>query len=66
MKLATVILAVLLAACRSEAPPAPTSEQAAQLDEAEAMLNELSANEDLAANEEGPADRSTGPSNNSN
>jgi hypothetical protein len=59
MKLAPVILAMLLAACRNEAPPAPTSEQARQLDEAEAMLN------DLAANEEGPADRSTGPSNSS-
>jgi hypothetical protein len=65
MKLAPFLLAFLVAACRSEAPPAPTSEQAKQLDEAEAMLNELSANEDLAANEEGPADRSTGPSNSS-
>ena len=60
MKLTPVILAVLLTACRNEAPPAPTSEQAEQLDEAEAMLN------DLATNEEGPADRSTGPSNSSN
>ncbi len=56
MKLTPVLFALLLTACRSEAPPAPTSEQAAQLDEAEAMLN------DLAANEEGPADRSTSPS----
>ena len=66
MKSTLGIIALLLAACRNDAPPPPTSEQAAQLDEAEAMLNELSANEDLAANEEGPADRSTGPSNNSN
>jgi len=60
MKLLPVLLAVMLTACRSEAPPAPTSEQADQLDDAEAMLN------DLAANEEGPANRSTGPSNSSN
>ena len=60
MRLTPVMIALLLTACRSEAPLAPTSEQTEQLDEAEAMLN------DLAANEEGPADRSTGPSNNSN
>ena len=56
----SVLLAVLLTACHNEAPPAPNSEQAEQLDETEAMLNEL------AANEEGPADRSTGPSKSSN
>jgi hypothetical protein len=61
-----LFLAFLLAACGNEAPPPPTGEQAGQLDEAEAMLNALSANQDLAANEEGPADRSTGPSNSSN
>lgn len=55
-----ILAALLLSACRNEAPPAPTAEQANQLDDAEAMLN------DLAANEEGPADRSTGPSNSSN
>lgn len=59
MKLFSTLLALLLAACRNEAPPAPTSEQTEQLDEAEAMLNEL------AANEKGPADRSAGPSNSS-
>lgn len=57
MKSLPTLLAVLLLSCRSEAPPAPTSEQTEQLDDAEAMLD------DLAANEEGPADRSTGPSN---
>ena len=51
--------ALLLGACKGEQPPAPTSEQADQLNEAEAMLNEV------AENEEGPADRSTGPSNSS-
>jgi hypothetical protein len=48
-----------LAACRKEEPAAPTPEQSAQLNEAEDMLNAE------AANEEGPADRSTGPSNSS-
>ena len=46
---------LLTAACRDQRPPAPTSEQSAQLNDADAMLNNL-------ANEEGPADRSTGPS----
>ena len=52
-------LLVLTGACREQRPPAPTQQQSAQLNEAEKMLNEL------AANEEGPADRSTGPSNSS-
>ncbi len=57
MKFAIILVAVLLAGCRNDAPPTPSAEQANQLDDAEAMLN------DLAANAEGPADRSTGPSN---
>ncbi len=60
MRYLTLILALLLAACGDQGPPAPTSEQTIQLDDAEAMLN------DIAANEEGPADRSTGPSNKAN
>ena len=48
--------ALLVSACGREQPEAPTAEQSAQLNEAEDMLNS-------AANEEGPADRSTGPSN---
>jgi outer membrane lipoprotein-sorting protein len=59
MRFALILLLVLATGCRDQRPPAPTAEQANQLNEAEAMLN------DLAANEEGPADRSTGPSNNS-
>jgi hypothetical protein len=47
------------ASCNDRSPPAPTAEQNQQLNDAEQMLNEL------AKNEEGPADRSTGPSNQS-
>jgi hypothetical protein len=47
---------LLLTACREQRPPTPTQEQSAQLNEAEDMLN-------AAAHEEGPADRSPGPSN---
>jgi len=50
---------LLSASCRDQSPPAPSAEQSAQLNEAEDMLN------GLAANEEGPADRSAGPSNSS-
>jgi hypothetical protein len=53
----TVILLLLLSACGKEQPAAPTSEQSAQLNEAEDMLN------DVGPNEEGPEDRSPGPSN---
>ena len=51
---------LILAACKDKQPPAPTAEQSSQLNEAEDMLN------DMAKNEEGPADRSAGPSNQSN
>jgi hypothetical protein len=56
-KTGLLILALLLCSCRDQRPPAPSAEQADRLNEAEAMLN------NLATNEEGPADRSTGPSN---
>jgi hypothetical protein len=49
-------LAVFVSACRDERPPAPSAEQARQLNEAENMLD------NMAVNEKGPADRSTGPS----
>jgi hypothetical protein len=50
-------LALIVAACDRDRPPAPTEEQAAHLDEAEAMLN------DMAANEEGAAPAGAAPSN---
>jgi hypothetical protein len=60
MKYSVLGAVLLFAACGKEQPAAPTAEQSAQLNEAEDMLN------DVAANEEGPADRSTGPSNSTN
>jgi len=48
---------LILCSCQREQPAKPTAAQSAQLDDAEKMLNEV------AANEEGPVDRSTGPSN---
>jgi hypothetical protein len=59
MRFAVAMLLMLAGACRDQHPPAPTAEQADQLNDAESMLN------NVAANEEGPADRSTGPSNSS-
>jgi len=56
MRATLFYLALTLVGCRNQQPPAPTEEQAAQLNEAEDMLN-------AAANEERPMDRSTGPSN---
>ena len=53
---AILLALVVLTGCRKEAPAAPTSEQSAQLNEAEDMLN------DVAANEKGP-EQSPGPSN---
>jgi hypothetical protein len=49
---------LLLGSCREQRPPQPTAEQSDQLNDAENMLN-------AQANEEGPADRSAGPSNSS-
>jgi len=60
MRTMFLVAAILLAGCRDERPPAPSTAQNEQLNEAEDMLN------GLAANEEGPADRSASPSNRSN
>ena len=48
------------AACSDQRPPAPTAAEAARLNDAEAMLDNVAA--DPAVTREGPADRSTGPS----
>ena len=55
------LFAALLAlgACRDESPPPPTAEESAQLNEMDASLNAL------AANEEGPEANASGPSNSS-
>ncbi|NUQ18528.1 MAG: hypothetical protein HOP95_08770 [Sphingomonas sp.] len=58
MRIALLLIVLLLVSCRKEEPPAPTPEQSAQLNDAESMLNDL-------ATEEGPANRSAGPSNSS-
>jgi hypothetical protein len=57
MKQIVLATAVLLAACsREEQPQAPTAAESEQLNDAEAMLNEL-------AKEEGAAPEGTAPSN---
>ena len=58
MVLICLTSALWLPGCREQRPPAPNQEQSAQLNEAENLLN-------AEANEEGPADRSAGPSNSS-
>jgi hypothetical protein len=50
---------LLLAACKDQRPPTPTAEQSRQLNDAEDMLNSM------ASNEDGPADHSASPSNQS-
>jgi hypothetical protein len=59
MKRILFAAALLLVACRKDEPPAPTAEQADQLNEAEAMLNAM------AQNEEGPEANASSPSNSS-
>jgi hypothetical protein len=56
-----LIVCVLLAivGCKDQRPAAPTAEQSRQLNDAEEMLNSM------GNNEEGPADRSASPSNQS-
>jgi hypothetical protein len=59
MKRILFAAALLLVACRKDEPPAPTAEQADQLNEAEAMLNAMD------RNEEGPEANASSPSNSS-
>jgi hypothetical protein len=49
------LLAIMIAACGEPHPAAPTAEESARLDEAEAMLND-------AAKEKGPEANAPGPS----
>jgi len=51
--------ALILNSCRDAQPPLPTRDEAAQLDEAEDLLNQ-------AAKEEGPEAEAPDPSNRSN
>ena len=53
---------LLIAGCDRDRPPAPTAEQSDQLDEAEAMLNDM-ANDPGAEDEKGAAPAGTAPSN---
>ncbi len=59
MRTVVLLLILALSACHKDEPQAPTAEQSAQLNDAEDMLNGMD------RNAEGPADRSTGPSNSS-
>ena len=52
-------LILLLSACRDQAPPTPTAEESAELNEMDASLNALS------ENEEGPEANASSPSNSS-
>jgi hypothetical protein len=56
MRTAPLLTFALLAACGDDRPPAPTAEEAAQLNEAEELLNRE------AGDKKGPEDRSPGPS----
>ena len=45
MRMSIALLALLLAACDEDRPPAPTEAENRQLDEAEEMLNQAGANQ---------------------
>lgn len=60
MRIFVALMILLLSACRDQAPPPPTAEESAQLNEMDASLDALS------QNEEGPATNASGPSNSSN
>jgi hypothetical protein len=45
MKRALLLLLLLVSACRDERPPAPTAEESARLNEADAMLDNAADND---------------------
>jgi hypothetical protein len=47
MRAFALLLLLSLAACGDQRPPAPTAQEDARLDEADAMLNEAAANEQV-------------------
>jgi len=59
MRVALLCVLLLVVGCRKDEPPAPTTEQSDQLNEAEDMLN------NMAGNEEGPEANASDPSNSS-
>ncbi|MFL6741624.1 MAG: hypothetical protein ACJ8E3_02165 [Sphingomicrobium sp.] len=59
MRTFAIVAVLTLAACNRDRPPAPTREQAAQLNEMESALNAM------GQNEEGPEANASGPSNSS-
>jgi hypothetical protein len=60
MRIFALALALSLIGCRDQAPPTPTAEESAQLNEMDETLNAL------AKKEEGPEANASGPSNSSN
>jgi hypothetical protein len=49
---------LMLSACRDQGPPAPTSQQSEQLNDAEQMLNEMGSKEGPEANAPDPSNQS--------
>lgn len=60
MRMLCLFALVALAGCDRDAPPAPSAQQSARLDEAEEMLNDLG--ERPPTNEEGPEAKAADPS----
>lgn len=59
MRTVLAILTLCLGGCRNDAPTAPSGEQVNQLDDAEAMLNDLAVNEERQEANASSSSRST-------